>query len=48
MEASDRILRYSAGKDLPAFSEDEMAYDAVLRNLQIIGEAAKAVPADRA
>ena len=36
IEASDRILRYSAGKDLAAFSADEMAYDAVLRNLQII------------
>ena len=46
IEASDRILRYSAGKDLAAFSADEMAYDAVLRNLQIIGEASKAVPAD--
>ena len=46
IEASDRVLRYSAGKDLSAFSADEMAYDAVLRNLQIIGEAAKAIPAD--
>jgi uncharacterized protein with HEPN domain len=45
-EASSRILRYSEGKDLSAFCADEMAYDAVLRNLQIIGEAAKAVPAD--
>ena len=46
IEASSRILRYSEGKDLSAFCADEMAYDAVLRNLQIIGEAAKAVPAD--
>ena len=46
IEASDRVLRYSEGKDLPTFSADEMAYDAVLRNLQVIGEAAKAVPAD--
>jgi uncharacterized protein with HEPN domain len=46
VEASDRALRYSEGKDLSTFSADEMAYDAVLRNLQIIGEAAKAVPAD--
>lgn len=46
IEASDRVLRYSEGKDLSIFSADEMAYDAVLRNLQIIGEAAKAVPAD--
>ena len=46
IEASDRVLRYSKGKDLAMFSADEMAYDAVLRNLQIIGEAAKAVPAE--
>jgi len=46
VEASSRILRYSEGKDLSAFCADEMAYDAVLRNLQIIGEAAKAVPAE--
>jgi len=46
VEASNRILRYSEGKDLSSFCADEMAYDAVLRNLQIIGEATKAVPAD--
>jgi uncharacterized protein with HEPN domain len=44
IDAADPILRYSAGKDLSTFSTDEMAYDAVLRNLQIIGEAAKVVP----
>jgi uncharacterized protein with HEPN domain len=36
LEASGRILRYTEGKDLSTFSADEMAYDAVLRNLQII------------
>jgi len=46
IEASGRILRYTEGKDLATFSADEMAHDAVLRNLQIIGEAAKATPAD--
>ncbi len=46
VEASDRVLRYTEGRDLRAFTADEMAYDAVLRNLQIIGEAAKAIPAD--
>ncbi len=46
VEASDRVSRYSEGKDLSTFPQDEMAYDAVLRNLQIIGEAAKSVPAD--
>ena len=38
IEASDRVLRYSEGKDLSALSADEMAYDAVLRILQIISE----------
>ena len=46
VEASSRILRYSEGKDLSAFCADEMAYDAVLRNLQNIGATAKAVPAE--
>jgi uncharacterized protein with HEPN domain len=46
LEAADRVQRYANGKDLPAFVADEMAYDAVLRNLHIIGEAAKAIPAD--
>ena len=46
VEASNRILRYTEAKDFPAFCADEMAYDAVLRNLQIVGEAAKAVPGD--
>ncbi len=46
IEASDRVLKYSEGKDLSTFSADEMAYDAVLRNLQIIGEAAKSIAAD--
>ena len=46
LEASSRVVRYSEGKDLAAFSADQMAYDAVLRNLQIIGEAAKAIPQD--
>ena len=46
IEASSRILRYSEGRDLSAFCADEMAYNAVLRNFQIIGEAAKAVPAE--
>ena len=31
---------------LEQFSKDEMAYDAVLRNLLIIGEAAKNLPED--
>jgi uncharacterized protein with HEPN domain len=46
LEAAERTQRYTKGMDLAAFVADPMAYDAVLRNLQIIGEAAKAIPAD--
>lgn len=46
IEAADWGLRYSEGKELPTFSADEMAYDAVLRNLKVIGEAGKAVRAE--
>ncbi len=39
-----KIRRYTEGRSLDAFLGDEMAYDAVLRNLEIIGEAAKKIP----
>ena len=39
--AARKIERYSAGRDLAAFRADEMAYDATLRNLEVLGEAAK-------
>jgi uncharacterized protein with HEPN domain len=42
--ASRKILRFTEGLDLAAFTSQEMAYDAVLRNLEIIGEATKAIP----
>ena len=38
-EAATKIQRYTKGLDLETFVEHEMAYDAVLRNLEIIGEA---------
>ena len=40
-EAATKIQRYTNELDFEAFVGYEMAYDAVLRNLQIIGEAAK-------
>jgi uncharacterized protein with HEPN domain len=39
LEAIERIDRYTEDMDELAFLEDEMAQDAVLRNLEIIGEA---------
>ena len=47
IEAScEKVLRYTAGMDRAAFLANERTYDAVVRNLEIIGEAAKRVPAD--
>ena len=43
LERIERIERFSAaGRE--AFAEDLMAQDAVIRNLEVIGEAAKRVP----
>jgi uncharacterized protein with HEPN domain len=43
-EAAGRIERYVAGLDYEAFIADEMRVDAVVRNLEVTGEAAKHVP----
>ena len=42
--AIDRIASYVEGVDLGAFETDQMRLDAVIRNLQIIGEAVKKIP----
>jgi uncharacterized protein with HEPN domain len=45
MRAScDKIRRYTQGLTFEQFTANEMAYDAVVRNLTIIGEAAKQIP----
>lgn len=44
LEAIARIERYTSGVDFAAFSADEMRIDAVVRNLELIGEAAKNIP----
>ena len=38
-----KIIRYTAGMSFDAFLQDERTYDAVIRNLEIIGEAARNV-----
>jgi len=43
-DAIDRIRRYTAGMDFDAFKSDQKAVDAVLRNLEVIGEAARNLP----
>ncbi len=42
-ESCDKILRFTAGLSQSDLIGDEKTYDAVVRNLEIIGEAAKHV-----
>jgi uncharacterized protein with HEPN domain len=39
-----KVVAYTHGMDFDAFLADDRTYDAVLRNLELIGEAAKHVP----
>ncbi len=40
LQAIERIARYTADMDEPAFQGSELVQDAVIRNIEIIGEAA--------
>jgi hypothetical protein len=40
--ACRKVMRYISGLDKDTFLRDERTYDAVLRNLEVIGEASKA------
>jgi uncharacterized protein with HEPN domain len=44
VEAVQKVIRYTADREVEAFVADEMAYDATLRNLEVLGEAAKNIP----
>ncbi len=44
LEAIRKIRTYTAEVSLDAFSTDSKTFDAVVRNLEIIGEAARGVP----
>ena len=46
LESAEKVRRYVEGTGLEAFVKNDMAYDAVLRNLEIIGEAAKNIPVE--
>lgn len=46
MIACRKILRFTAGLDKIRFRTDARTYDAVLRNLQVIGEPVKNLPED--
>ncbi len=46
LEAVGKIRSYMAGLSQQAFSEDSRTIDAVIRNLEIIGEAVRMVPGE--
>ncbi len=45
LERADRIARYTRDGET-AFQRDDMTQDAVIRNFEVIGEAAKRVPGE--
>jgi len=46
LEALRKIELYTAGMDHSSFLQDEKTIDAVVRNLEVLGEAARQVPDD--
>ena len=44
LEAIEKVLKYTVGLSQGEFFQDEKTLDAVVRNLEIIGEAAKTIP----
>jgi len=46
LEAIDRIYRYTQDMDYGVWQNDEKTVDAVIRNLEIIGEAASHIPVE--
>ena len=41
---AERVVSYTHGMDQQAFAESGLTYDATLRNLELIGEAARNIP----
>jgi uncharacterized protein with HEPN domain len=46
LQAIGKIQRYTIGLSFDSFAADEKTVDAVVRNFQILGEAARKVPND--
>ncbi len=46
LAAAEKVIRYTTGLSSEDFVQDEKTLDAVIRNLEIIGEAVKSVPDD--
>ena len=45
--ACEKVLKYTRGMSYQQFTKDDLHFDAVLRNLEIIGEAAKSIFEER-
>lgn len=46
IDFSEKVLAYTEGMDQEAFLADGLTYDATMRNLQLIGEAATHIPGE--
>ena len=46
LAAAEKVIRYTTGLSPENFVQDEKTFDAVIRNLEIIGEAVKNIPDD--
>ena len=46
LEFCERVLDYTSGLDQDSFTANRLPYDATLRNIQLIGEAATRIPAE--
>jgi len=46
LSSAKRMISYVEGMDLDSFSSNELVQDAVLRNLEVMGEAARNIPED--
>jgi len=44
--SAEKVLRYTRGLGFIQFVNDDRTFDAVVRNLEVIGEAAKHIPQD--
>ncbi len=43
-DACEKVARYTEGRSYEEFSSDEVLFDAVIRNIQNIGEAVRCLP----
>jgi uncharacterized protein with HEPN domain len=46
IEAIGKVNRFTSGHNRETFGADEKTFDAVIRNLEVIGEAVKKIPDD--